>query len=333
MTRIAFLLLSPLVLAAETRTIRAERFHNTFSHQHPVLARLQPGDTVVTETIDASGRDKTGKVVARSPNPLTGPFFIEGAEPGDAIAVRFDRIRINRNWGYSNHRLGLFSLTPEYVEGIFPRKYRDGAVFEGRNDALPWDIDIARQRVKLREPASSAVNFEFPARPMLGCAGVAAPGDFAPTSAISGTYGGNMDYNEVVEGATVYLPVYHPGGLLFIGDGHALQADGEPTGTGIETTMDVTFTVQLRKRANLPGPRLENAEWIAAIGSQPEFVSSLDRTLRVATSDMIHWLTTEYKVEPWAAHQLIGYQGKYDVITVGGSMALRIPKRALRRGN
>ncbi len=102
-----------------------------------------------------------------------------------------------------------------------------------------------------------------------------------------------------------------------------------PTGTGIETTMAVTFTAKLRKKANLPGPRLENAEFIAAIGSQPEFVSPLDRTLRVATSDMVHWLSSEYGIEPWAAHQLIGYQGKYDVITVAGSMALRIPKKYL----
>ncbi|MBM3739619.1 MAG: acetamidase, partial [Acidobacteria bacterium] len=314
---------------AETHTVYADRWWNSFHHRHPVLKRIRPGDSVVTRTIDATGLDEKGQQRTQGPNPLTGPFYIEGAQSGDAIVIRLDRIRMNRNFGWSRQRLGAYAVTPESMENTFQGNYREGAAVPGRSGLLPWDLDLQRATVRLREPASRAVKFEFPARPMLGCVGVAAPADFGPTSAISGTYGGNMDYNEVVEGATVILPVYHPGALLFIGDGHALQADGEPTGTGIETTMDVTFTVSLRKGANLPGPRLENAEFIAAIGSQPEFVSSLDRTLRVATSDMVHWLTTDYKIEPWAAHQLIGYQGKYDVITVGGSMALRIPRRAL----
>ncbi len=125
------------------------------------------------------------------------------------------------------------------------------------------------------------------------------------------------------------LPVYHPGGLLFIGDGHALQADGEPTGTGIETSMDVEFTVQIRKQARLANPRLETADYLISIGSQPEFASSLDRALQMATTDMTRWLARDYDLEPWAAHLLIGLEGKYDVVTVAGSMALRIPRSAL----
>ena len=125
------------------------------------------------------------------------------------------------------------------------------------------------------------------------------------------------------------LPVFQPGALLFIGDGHALQADGEPTGTGIETSMNVEFTVNLRKKARLAGPRVETSEYIISMGSQPEFASSLDRALQMATSDMATWLISDYKLEPWAAHLLIGYQGKYDVVTVAGSMALKIPKKYL----
>jgi acetamidase/formamidase len=93
--------------------------------------------------------------------------------------------------------------------------------------------------------------------------------------------------------------------------------------------MDVEFTVDLRKKANLTGPRVETNEHIISIGSQPEFASSLDRALQLATSDMAHWLAADYKLEPWAAHLLIGYQGKYDVVTVAGSMALKIPKKHL----
>jgi acetamidase/formamidase len=325
---IPFLLLSVLC-AAETHRVTAAKYYNSFHHRHPVLQKIRSGDTVVTRTIDASGRDEKGDVAGEASNPLTGPFYIEGAAPGDAIAVTFRRIRMNRNWGYTNYRLGLFSLTPGAAETLYPNKYKEGVVIPGRSNAVPWDLDLAKGTVRLREPRSQAHPMEFPARPMLGCVGVAAAGDFGPSSGISGPYGGNMDYNEVAEGATVVLPVFHPGALLFLGDGHALQADGEPTGTGIETSMDVEFTVAVRKAANLSNPRLETPDYIASIGSQPEFASPLDRALQIATTDMAEWLARDYKLEPWAAHLLIGYQGKYDVVTVAGSVSLRMLRKWL----
>lgn len=320
-----------LPAAAQTRQVEPSRFFNSFHHRHPVLAKLKPGETVATRTIDASGRDISGKAAAEGPNPLTGPFFIEGAAPGDAIAVTIRKLKISRAWGFTNYRLGLFSLAPASIEKLYPNHYKDGAVIPGRANAVRWDLDIARNRVRLAEPVSKAHPLEFAAEPMLGCIGVAAPGDFGPSSAISGPYGGNVDYNRIAEGATVVLPVYHPGALLFIGDGHALQADGEPLGTGIETTFDIEFTVELRKAANLSNPRLETAEFIASIGSQPEFASPLDRALQLATSDMADWLVKDYGMEPFAAHLLIGVQGRYDVVTVAGSVALRLPRSVLPR--
>ena len=329
MLRNLLLLSLPLLAAAETRTIVATRFFNSYDHRHEALARIRPGDTVVTKTLDAGGYDEHTEKLGERPNPLTGPFLIEGAEPGDAIAVTFTRMRLNRNFGFSAYRLGLYAINPEQVEGLYPNNRPHGAVLPDRENILRWDLDPARNTVKLRDPVSKVHQMQFAAKPMLGCVGVAGPGVFAPTSAISGNYGGNMDYNRVNEGATVVLPVFHPGALLFIGDGHALQADGEPTGTGIETSLDVSFTVELRKRANVGNPRVETADYIIAVGSQPEFVSSLDRSLRVATSEMVDWLVHDYKMEPWAAHMLIGYQGQYDVVTVAGSMALRLPRSAL----
>ena len=314
---------------AETHTVTATRFYNSFHHRHTVLQRIKPGDRVATRTLDASGRDLNGKVLADAPNPLTGPFYIEGAEAGDAIAVTFHKVRMNRTWGYSNYRLGLFSLAPGSIEGLYPNRYKENAVMPGRVNAVPWDLDLQKATVRLREPASKVQSMEFAAQPMLGCVGVAAAADFGPSSSISGPYGGNMDYNRVAEGATLVLPVFHPGALLFMGDGHALQADGEPTGTGIETSMDVEFSVELRKRAEISMPRLENADDIVSIGSQPEFASPLDRALQLATSDMAAWLAKDYGMEPWAAHLLIGVQGRYDVITVAGSVGLRIPRKYL----
>jgi acetamidase/formamidase len=328
-SRAILLSLLSVLCIAETHRVTATKFYNSFHHRHPVLLKIKPGDTVVTRTIDASGRDDKGEVVGEPSNPLTGPFYIEGAAPDDAIAVTFSRIRMNRSWGYTAYRLGLFSLTPGAIETLYPNRYKEGTVIPGRSNVVPWDLDLTKSTVRLREPRSMAHPMEFPARPMLGCVGVAAAADFGPNSGISGPYGGNMDYNEVAEGATVVLPVFHPGALLFLGDGHALQADGEPTGTGIETSMDVEFTVALRKAAKLSNPRLETADYIASIGSQPEFASPLDRALQIATSDMAQWLASEYTLEPWAAHLLIGYQGKYDVVTVAGSVALRMARKWL----
>jgi amidase len=139
----------------------------------------------------------------------------------------------------------------------------------------------------------------------------------------------NSSYNRIGEGVTVYLPVYHSGELLFLGDGNALQGDGESTGTGIETSMDVEFSVDVKKEAKLTGPRVETASEIISIGSQAEFVSALDDALKAATTDMVRWLTEDYGMEPWAAHLLIGYQGRYDVITVAGSVGLRLRKDRL----
>jgi amidase len=318
------------LLAAGTLLAQVpDHYYRTFSHTNPVFLKIKPGQVVVTKTIDSGGQDYLSKQVSEPSNPLTGPFYIEGAEEGDAILVHLRRVRLNRNWGSTGYRLGVFSLTPEYLETTYPNHYKADVIRKGRDNVLPWDIDLQHNTVKLREPVSAKIKLEFPARPMLGCIGVAAPGDFAPTSAPAGNYGGNLDYNEVAEGATVILPVYHPGALLFMGDGHALMADGEPTGTGVETSMDVEFSVDLKKKAQLTGPRLETSAELISVGAQPEFASSLDRALQMATSDMVKWLVADYQLEPVSAHQLIGAVGKYDVVTVAGTMALRIPKKYL----
>lgn len=328
---ICFCLLASACLFGQMTQVMPEHYYRTFAHTNPVLQRIKPGEIVATRTLDSGGRNYLGDQSSPGGNPLTGPFEVEGAEPGDAILVKLRKVRLNRNWGSTAYRLGLFSLTPDAIETIYPNHYKMDLVTKGRDNNLRWDIDIAHNTVQLHEPASSKVKLAFPARPMLGCIGIAAPGDFAPTSGPSGSYGGNLDYNEVGEGATVILPVYHPGALLFMGDGHALMADGEPTGTGVETSMDVEFSVEVKKNAHVTGPRLENADYIISLGAQPEFVSSLDRALQLATTDMVRWLTTDYQLEPWAAHQLIGAVGKYDVVTVAGTMALKIPKKYLAK--
>jgi amidase len=308
-----------------------QKYHRTFSTQHPVLKQIKPGETVVARTVCAAGLDDQGKQVTEGGNPLTGPFVVEGAQPGDALAIQIKKIRLTRTWGHTGSRIGTFALTPEAIAAAQPMymtRFRPDTVLPGAANMMRWEVDADRQTVRLDEPKSARIKLEFPAKPMIGCIGVAPAGD-PPSSGPCGAYGGNLDYNEIGAGATVLLPVSHAGAYLYIGDGHALQADGEPTGSGIEIPMEVTFSCEIRKGAKLTGPRVETADYIISIGSQPEFRSSLDQSLKMATSDMVSWLIDTYKLEPWAAHMLIGYAGKYDVVTVAGSMALKIPRKHL----
>ena len=308
----------------------ATNYYRTFSRSHPVLARIKPDERVFTKTLDSGGQDMDGKHLSEPGNPLTGPFYIEGAALGDSISVLLHKVRLNRDWGYTSIRLGLVSLTPELVENVYSSEYKPDLVRKGRADILPWDIDLKRNIVRPRKPESDTGSLEFPAEPMLGCIGVAPEGDFSPTSGPSGPYGGNIDYNQIAEGSTVHLPVYQEGALLYVGDGHALQADGEPLGTGIETSMDVEFSVTVNKGSGLTGVRVETETHLISVGSQPEFASSLNRGLQMATSDMVLWIASDYGWEDWAAHMLVGMVGVYDVVTVAGSMALRIPKEKLQ---
>jgi amidase len=324
---------SQIPVTAATAAITPEKYHRTFSTTHPVLKQISAGETVVARTVCAAGRDDKGEQVTPGGNPLTGPFVVAGAEPGDALVVRFSKIRLTRPWGHTGARLGTFALTPEAIaaaQPMYSARFRPDTVFPGAANMMKWEVDDARRVVRLTDPKSERVALEFPAKPMIGCVGVAPLGE-APTSAPCGAYGGNLDYNEIGEGAAVLLPVYHAGAFLYLGDGHALQGDGEPTGSGIEISMEIEFTCEIRKNAKLTGPRVETADYIISIGSQPEFKSSLDQSLRMATSDMLSWLIDSYQLEPWAAHMIIGYAGKYDVITVAGSMGLKIPKKYLPR--
>jgi acetamidase/formamidase len=309
-----------LLLASQTHRVVGDSYYHTFSAAHPVLARVRSGDTIVTRTVDSAGFDYQGiRRTKTHGNPLTGAFYVEGAEAGDALAVHLLRVRLNRASGYTGHQVGVKDMP----EALKPDKPQPDAVYKDYDYLVPWQIDLATNRVRNGR-------LDFAAQPMLGCIGVAPEGDFSPRSGPAGYWGGNMDYNMIREGSTVYLPVFHPGALLFFGDGHALQGDGEAVGSGVETSLDVEVRVELKKGWKLSGPRLETAEHIISVGSLHES-PALNRTMEIATRDMLTWLVNTYAFTPTEAHLLIGTQARYDVITLGGSVGLRIPKAALSR--
>jgi amidase len=164
--------------------------------------RIQPGDLVVTKTVDSGGRDFAGVVRHPEPgNPLTGPFFI-GAMPGDAIFVHF---RKSGSIGIGDSRvtgLACSRWNRKSSKSCTRTSSNRTPLFRAAQTWCVWDLDVKINIVRLRDPDSKRIKLEFEARPMLGCIGVAARGDFVPTSGPAGQYGGNPDYNEVREGAT-----------------------------------------------------------------------------------------------------------------------------------
>ncbi len=121
-----------------------------------------------------------------------------------------------------------------------------------------------------------------------------------------------MDYNKIREGVTVYLPVFEPGALLFMGDGHAAQGDGELTGNALETSMDIEFTVDLILNKSTPGPRAEDDEYLMAMG----IGGSLNDALQGSTTNLSRWLEQDYGLNPSEIASVLGTGMQYDIAEV-----------------
>jgi acetamidase/formamidase len=301
-----------------THRFTPREFHRTYSAAHSPVLRIFPGDTVQTTSIDAAGTDERSVRRVLGGDPLTGPFYVEGALPGDTLVVTFNRIRPNRDWAWSGQSLVGNALAPDYL--LNTERDRE---FNSR-----WKIDRDKRVVYLEAPTAALKRFTVPLQPMVGSVGVAPPGRNAIRTIDSGTFGGNMDYNQLREGATLYLPVFHEGALLLIGDGHAVQGDGELTGDALETSMDLEFTVDVIREQSLRTPRAENAEYLMAIG----IGGSLDQALQIATTDMARWLESAYKLTSNESAMVLGSAAKYDVadlVSTQVSIVAKIPKSVL----
>ena len=251
-------------------------------------------------------------------NPQTGPFYIEGAEPGDTLMVDIDQIRPNRNSGWARS-----IIAPNIVDPTFVKQLPEAPLAE-------WAINHAEGTATLISPPSKLGRLTIPLEPMLGCFGVAPFRQQAISTATSGEYGGNMDYRGFVAGTTVYFPVFEPGALFFLGDGHAAQGDGEIVGTGIEISMDVTVTLTVLKGKTIGWPRGENDEFIFTVGN----ARPLDQCLAAARhdSEMLRWLEQDYGLDPLGANLLISQCVRYDLGNMfdpAYTMVCKLPKRYL----
>ncbi len=297
---IAALAASPAAQAPTTHTFVPERFYNTFSGAHPPVLRVKPGDRVITKTVDAGGTDWNGKQVATGPNPQTGPFYVEGAEPGDMLVVSIDKLETNRATAYSSSLLAPYAVDPASLLARVDREPQRAA----------WLLDKAKGTARLDGPELGSL--ELPLRPMLGCVGVAPARKEAVATSTPGAFGGNMDYAGLNAGVKVMLPVSEPGALLFIGDGHARQGEGELVGTGLETSMDVELTVTLVKKATIGWPRLENDSHIMVLGSERPLLQALQH----ATTELHRWLMASYGLSDRGAALLMGQAAEFEIANV-----------------
>jgi len=309
---------APRTGTPRTHTFEPTEFQHFFSGSVEPVLHISPGDSVKTWSVDAGGTDPHGVQRTGGGNPLTGPFYVEGSVPGDTLAVHFNLIRLNRDSAISSPLIVNSALNPGYIE---QRKR-----VEGYN--ATWHLDRQAGFASLQKPTDTMKNYRVPLAPMLGCVGVAPGGGMQYRSGFLGSFGGNMDYNQLRQGVTVYLPVSVPGALLFVGDGHALQGAGELTGNALETSMDIEFTVDLQPGTAPPAPRFENADYLMASG----IAGSIDEAFRAATTNLARWLERSYGLNAAEVSSVLGTAMVYDVAEVVDPfvhIVAKVPKTAL----
>lgn len=298
---------------------------------HPPALQIEPGQQVETWTVDSDNRDARGVPLPRDRrqsgtgllegNPVTGPFAIAGAEPGDTLVVHFESIALDRDDAFGSVQAHLAVLGDD-LRFVGPTGLKPP--IEGRR--YDWKLDRERGTARLDLPRSRVGSVEIPTHPFLGCVGVAPRwGEFIHT-VDAGNHGGNLDCPEIRTGAVVHFPVNVPGALLMFGDAHAAQGDGELAGGALETSARVRFRCEVLKGRALRWPRIVNDEWLITLASGRPLID----TLRIAWVEMILWLQGEYGYDRWDALHLLSQVGKVQVcnaVSPSYTVAAKFPRR------
>jgi acetamidase/formamidase len=273
----------------------------TFAASYPPVARLKSGDILETNTVDCFGNavKKPGDKLSMAPgdNPLTGPFYIEGAEPGDTLAVKILDLKVDSNQGVGALAPGFGALNPTnytpMLNGGVPEKIWFYPIDHATNTATFQALD-------------SKYSVKIPLHPFFGCIGVAPTGGEARSSVVPEAFGGNMDSPEASAGNTVYFPVNVSGAMLFLGDGHAAMGDGEIAGTAIEVPLRSRVQVRVIKGQKINWPRFENDDSIMAVGAY----RPLDDALRIAFTELVAWIHKDYGLSELDAYELLSEVGE-----------------------
>ena len=281
----------------------------TFGGVGPVRS-VRPESVLELCTEDAFGgkvrtpNDLVSKVIEFPfVNPQTGPFFVEGAEPGDTLALHFVSIEPSRDWGASS-TIPLF--------GSLTSTTRTRTLQEPLPEVI-WIYEVdAKRRTVTFQSAGGGYAVELPLDPMLGTVGVAPAAFEARSSLVPDAYGGNMDTPGMRAGTTCYLGVNVEGALFSIGDGHCRQGEGEACGVAVEAAMDTVLIVDVFKGAATPWPRLENDEYIMSTGS----ARPLEDAFRISQVDLVEWIAHEFGLDVLDAYQLLTQTSETPVANV-----------------
>lgn len=309
-----------LPLPAKPREIAYDHpsFQNYYSAANKPGLHIFPGDIVHTWSPDSGGVDKDGRRVTLGGDANIGPIYVEGALPGDTLVVHLIHIEPNRATARQGSRIQQFGVLPAYNLAA-----RYDPHFNGE-----YTLDNSSGTARLTAPTPALRDLRLKMRPMLGCISVAPPGLEAFTGPHLGVYGGNLDYNGVVSGTTMLFPVFHPGALFGFGDGHAAMADGEVTQTGLEVSMDVTFSVDLIEGYQSAGVREIDDDYLISFG----VAGSLDEALKTSTAQLGSWLKHDYSLSDSEVALLLGAVMKIEVTEVVDpefDVVTKVPKSTL----
>jgi len=281
--------------------VKPSELKYTYAASYAPVARLKSGDILETNTVDCFGNaiKKPGDTLSMAPgdNPLTGPFFIEGAEPGDTLAVKILELTVDGNQGIGALAPGFGAInSTNYTPMInppIPEKIWFYPIDHATNTATFHALD-------------SNFSVKFPLHPFFGCIGVAPAGGEARSSVVPEAFGGNMDSPEASVGNVVYLPVNVSGAMLFLGDGHAAMGDGEIAGTALEVALRSRVQVRVIKGQKINWPRFENDEYIMTVGAY----RPLDDALRIAFTELVGWIHNDYGLSQLDAYELLSKVGE-----------------------
>jgi amidase len=267
----------------------------------PPVARLKSGNILEANSLDCFGNaiKKPGdtQALVKGDNPLTGPFFIEGAEPGDTLAVHILDLQVDSDQGLGAFAPGFGALNETNYTPMLHPPLAERIWF--------YPIDHASNTATF-QALDSNYKVKIPLHPFLGCIGVAPANGEARSSIVPAEFGGNMDAPEVSAGYTLYLPVNVAGGLLYFGDGHAAMGDGEIAGTAIEVPMRARLQVNVIKGKKIAWPRFENEKEIMAAG----IYRPVDDALRIAFTELVGWIHADYGLSELDAYELLSKVGK-----------------------
>jgi len=262
----------------------------------PPVAHVKAGATLEANSLDCFGNalQKPGDPfsLVKGDNPLTGPFFIDGAEPGDTLVVHILDLQVDGKQGVGTFSPGFGAANATHYTPMLETKPLAEKMWF-------YPIDAAKNTATF-QALDSNFKVSFPLHPFLGCIGVAPANGEARSSIVPAEFGGNMDAPEVSVGNTLYLPVNVAGALFYFGDGHAAMGDGEVAGSAVEVPMRAKFQFELIKGKQTGWPRLENEKEIMTTG----IYRPVDDAVRIAVTELVHWVHNDYGLSDLDAYEL-----------------------------